>query len=362
MSYQDKVDRALALIQEHNEAIGEEKKSVHIDADKFIDCIKFSGGTSEDRLRSMSHEDILDCLPSFDLVQDHLRKVKPKALAKAIAGAWRDKIKEEGRPVSSRKAERLTLPELIEAFDPEESDNPVAEILKKKSKGNAFIVFDTGRQVNRTNTLKLLQELKEGYPPRKDIDVDGKIKKVYKIGNLPDNFAEENPLYSGRPLRLDETCDQTGRSWSGIPLEVRQLIRLAVKSGEVEVSIDKAHDLLDVALQENAFDNLAKRYRNAAVKFDELEGTGDLPKLKVALGNAGNSHPFEGGRKVQFKTTSGIQFEMSDEQYSKNKRDKTRGQAFGGLGGSLIQAQAFGSVNNNQYGQYGNCQSQYRSI
>ena len=117
MSYQDKMDRASALIQEHNEAIGKESKEEtgHINSEHFVSCIKLSGGTSEDRLKSMSYEDILDCLPNFQLPGTE-KKVKPKALAKAIASAWRDRAeffcgldlvaRFRGRPASGERCHR----------------------------------------------------------------------------------------------------------------------------------------------------------------------------------------------------------------------------------------------------------------
>ena len=54
MSYQDKLDRTSVLIEEHNK----EKGSKTINAEEFVQCVKVSGGTSEDLLKSMSYDDI----------------------------------------------------------------------------------------------------------------------------------------------------------------------------------------------------------------------------------------------------------------------------------------------------------------
>lgn len=298
MSIQSKFDAALALLQEHNAAVGGQDQPGYVDPDKFLSCIKISGGTNEERLRSLSWEDILKCLPEFN-------GVKPTALAKDIAKVFRGdqgtpSSDDQKRPVSSKKAEKMTPRELVMAFDPEDADNPVGKRLKEISKGEPFVVFDNGRIVDVDTTFKLLQEIKTGYNGRELIEVGGETKKVYRVGELPDNFADENPFYIDRPLRPDGSCDQTNRSWEGVPLEVRQFVRVAIDLGELEVKAEKVHDILDMVLSGNGFDKLRKRYPKAAVKFNELKKTGDLPKLKVALGDGGSEspNPFDQGKKV----------------------------------------------------------------
>ncbi len=304
MTYQDRVDAALAVISEHNEALGGKDKPGFIDPDQFISCVKASGGTSADRLSQLSHEDILECLPAVPGPGG--AQVKPRILAKAIAGVFRAKEndpedptkKEEKRPVSAKKADRMTPRELVEAFDPEDFNNAVGTRLAVVSKGEPFIVYANARAVDVETTLKLLMEVKQGYKGREDVDVGGAVKKVYKIGQLPENYADENPLYRGRPLRPDGTCDQLGRSWEGVDLNVRQLIRVAMDEGELHVTHEQAHNILDMVMEPNALDKLRKRYRKSAIKFDELAKTGDLPTLKIELGGSEGNGPFAEGKRV----------------------------------------------------------------
>ena len=103
------------------------------------------------------------------------------------------------------------------------------------------------------------------------------------MGELPDAIADENPLYKGRPLRPDGTCDQTGRSWDGIPIEIRQLIRIAVNTDDLEVSHENAHNIIDVALKPDASTILRQRYQKAAAEFAKLSKTGNLPKLVIPM-------------------------------------------------------------------------------
>lgn len=298
MSYNDRIQAAQTLVEQHNEAIGGKDNPGFINSDSFFACIKASGGTSEDRLSSLSHEDILACMPGMQI---NGVEVKPRALAKEIANVFRSNqgAKEEKRPVSGKKADKMTLRELVEALDPEDSSNSVGQRLATISKNQPFIVYLDGRLVDVESTFKLIQEIKGGYPGREDFDVGGTIKKVYRLGDLPENYADENPLYRDRPLRPDGTCDQTGRSWEGVPLAVRQLVRVAMDEGELNVSHEVAHNTLDIVMEKDALKKLRQRYRKAAVQFDELAKTGDLPSLKIPLGGGSESiRPFADGKKV----------------------------------------------------------------
>lgn len=298
MSYNDRIEAAHAAIEEHNEAVGGKDKPGYLDPEKFISCVKASGGTNEKRLSALSHEDLLECMPAVD-------GIKPRVLAKEIANIFRNSATaqvDEKRPVSGRKAEKMSARELIEAFDPEDSTNSVGQRLKEMSKNQKFIVYSTGRIVDFDTTFKLLGEIRGGYNGRDDVDVNGEIKKVYRLGELPENYADENPLYPDRPLRPDGTCDQTGRSWEGVDLAVRQLIRVAIDEGELNVDFDVAHKIIDAVLEKTALKKLRQRYRKSAVQFDELAKTGNLPTLKIAVGGGSggseSTNPFPAGKQV----------------------------------------------------------------
>ena len=66
------------------------------------------------------------------------------------------------------------------------------------------------------------------------------------FGDKKKEMVDENPIYAGRPLRPDGTCDQLNRSWEGVPLAIRQIIHIAINdTRELMVSHTAAHDLLD---------------------------------------------------------------------------------------------------------------------
>jgi hypothetical protein len=196
--YEDRMDAALSAIRQHNDAIGVDKPG-YLNPDDLIACIKASGGTSEERLSALSHEDILACMPAGP------NGVKPRVLAKELATIFRGDKVDENRPISSKKADRMTPQELLEAFDPEDPTNSVGIRLSQISKNQPFLIYSDGRILDTKSSLILLQELKSGYSGRPDYEVNGEIKKTYCVGDIPDNYVDENPIYVGRPLRPDGT-------------------------------------------------------------------------------------------------------------------------------------------------------------
>ena len=309
MLYEKMWEAALAVIKTHNTAVGVGADNTpnqgFVDPQQFKTCITVMGGMDAQSLNGISYEQILPCLPN---VQTPNGTIKPMVLAQRIAQTWRQMYKAEGgpvtddekRPVSCKKADRMTPRELVESFDPTEDSSPVARRLAAMSKGEPFIVFESGRKVDVETTLKLLLEIKDsGMKGRPNYEVGGKIKRTYKVGQLPNNEVDENPLYPGRPLRPDGTCDQTQRSWEGVPLEFRQLVYMAVGTGELVVTLENAHNILDIVLGTNAEKTLRQRYRQAAMQFDESPK--DRPDLRIRLNEesvGGSNGPFDNGKKV----------------------------------------------------------------
>lgn len=334
MVVQDKLDAVRVLLEEHNAVVQPPGCASNPDPDGYVDIVKFFanlkaiGATTEDRMKGLSWEDILECFPPSNM--------KPKLLAKDIAKVFRgnapvdfgghplkDMFHSDGSP-KSKKADRMSPRELVEALDPENADDAVGKRLATMSKGKPFIVFETGRFVDVDSTHKLLMEVKQGYDGRESLTVNGQVKPVYQLGELPDNFADENPLYPNRPLRPDGTCDQTNRSWEGVPLEMRQLIRVAIMLDGGRVAIEQAHALLDATMVPNAMAEFRLRNHQASIKFDEMQQTGKLPTLKIALGGveggAGNSpRPFSEGKKVVWaEAPSHLRSNVSNAGYYKS--------------------------------------------
>ena len=227
---------------------------------------------TDDDLRSATWEDLQDC-------------GVPKGKARQIANVFRDIVLDDD-PV--KLATKLKPSELVEKYDPEEADNPFGSRLKSLSNGQRFIVFKNDGTVNVFISQNLLQELRDSYPERQNVVVDGEVHQTYTIGDRPSRYAEEHPLFPGKMLRPDWVSD-ADIDWKPISLPVRQLIYLAVKTGDLKGKDEQ--DVRDL-IENKSFNDLGKRWKNAALKFKELSETNQLPQLKIKLGANIKQDPF----------------------------------------------------------------------
>lgn len=269
---------AVDRIEEHNSFVEEKSK---INSEVFLKSVKELGATNPTSLASLSFEEISSC---FNLSSE-IRI--PTILAKDIAKIWRsEKENVKTNNFSDKKAEKMSLNELVQNFNPDDLDSAISRRLEKLSNNNPFIVYETGKHVDVTTTISLLEEIKKGFPPRTIFMKNGDAKKVYKVTETPDNFIAENPFYPSRPLRpLDESCDQSNRSWAGIDLESRQLVRIAVDMKLLTVNLENINNTLDLILSEKGkfIKKFTQRYPTASIKFHELKAQGALPNLVTTI-------------------------------------------------------------------------------
>ena len=287
MGYESKIQRALLIIELHNSVL-EGAGAKCVNADDFLKALQRAGGTSDDGLKACRWED----LETYGL---------PRLLAMQVAKAFREEDVSARPPViTDRVALGMTPQQLFAAYNPRDAENAVGKRLTALVKNNRCVVFKDDGSVDVDASTKLLGEIREeelerefvGAPPR----------KTYRVGERPVEMADENPLYRGRALRRDGTCDQTNRSWDGVPYEVRVLLHLALHQTNetMMLSVDQAHSLIDRAIEEGAEAKLRERYPRASVMFDELKAQGKAPKLKVPRGTSSNGRredPFGGGNK-----------------------------------------------------------------
>jgi len=285
MSHKDKLASARSLIEQFNTAAPDDKK---IDVTRFFKRLEESGGVSEEVLCECTWEDIEE----FGA---------PRLLAKRIATVFRAVTKTEDQPsyVSEKKAVRMEDRELVAAYSPASVDSPVANELHKRSTGKRFLFIDDSK-VNVDASVEELAASKLGHAERDVALAGGKTYTLRRVKDRPPTLADENPIYKGRALRPDGTCDQTNRSWQNVSQDVRQLVCIAIyDTGEAKVNnIDAANDLMDRAIAPNADDILRRRYVRTAARFDELKKLGELPKLRVVFGATTTSKkndPFFGG-------------------------------------------------------------------
>lgn len=312
--------QARSLLEEHNAAISDQsgQQPGQIKIDQFFGLVKIAGGTSVDRLGTHFRWEDIQKLLHQSMVQGmvdghNVAMPEPVGLAKDVANVFRSEKTAEVSSVgqtqektnfSPKKVAGMSVRALVENFDPSEPDNAVANRLKTVSKGHPFIVFSEGRTVDIETSFKILEEVRKGMDPMTEIVVGGKPKRIYNIGELPDDFLDENPIYAGRPLRFNDVCDQTQKPWAGVSTEVRQLVRIIVERYGCK-SHDEVLNLITKAVMPNAWATLVSDYPKAATVFEDLKSSGQLPRLKLRLnspkkgGETSSSHPFQQGKKVK---------------------------------------------------------------
>jgi len=283
MLYEEKLERAKAIIAAHNEHV---EHSVSIES--FIEKLKKEGGTSDSALLKASWED----LQSWGL---------PKLLAREVADIFRQKngdAKPRAKVLTEARVAAMSIEDLVCEYAPEEPDSFVARRLKAISKGFPCIAFAVNGQADVFASAGMIKEYRDGYPERDHCMVNSIPTPLYRIGERPDQMATANPLYPGHILRPDETCDVTNRSWKNISISKRVLLRLAVEeTGELRITrIDDAHSAIDLAHGEEAEAQIRQRYPKASICFDRLAKEGRLPTLKQALAgsalDSAKNYPF----------------------------------------------------------------------
>ena len=282
MTYQQKLDEARALLDQHN------SNGVTVNAETFIKNLVQAGGTNEAALAQCTWEDLQD----FGL---------PKLLAKQVANIFRTKEEKAEKPVLKRsKVEAMTVGELISHYDPRTPVSLVTTRLQELLDDKRFVVFNSDGTVNVPVSTKLATEVLDGFPERELYTLNDDPTKTYRIGERPDQSFDENPLYPGRVLRPDGDCDQTNRSWSGVPLEVKQVLYLAVtKTGELKIdSINTAHNVMDLVVGKadpDALKTVRRRFTKATAALKELQQQGKAPLLKIfkkVAGDVKKNDPF----------------------------------------------------------------------
>jgi len=297
--YSEKIASVKTIIEVHNQNVVKEKQ---VDFDKFLAKLQDMGGTTEDALKHCSWEDLESCgLPRFlarQVTQDVFRKADPTVSQSSMGTVY----------VTDKKAVTMTVKQLLEAYNPFDSKNAVGKRLNDLSGGKRCIVFAQDGKVNVEESEKLVLDLGKNFPELNHVPVNGRPYQVYKIGEMPDTYADENPLYPNRPLRSNGFCDQTGRSWEGVPEIVRQLLYIAVTTTrELKIDmLDIAHTAIDKAVSTDAEKIIRSRYPLASLKYDELSKIGKLPVLKVKMGQLRKpsdtrpNNPFNVGQNITY--------------------------------------------------------------
>jgi hypothetical protein len=276
MSYQDKLAQIRTLVDSYNTAI--EEDDGRIDFDAFLKKLKKKGVIDEATLAYAKFELFEDCgLPRIQ-----------SEMAATISRASSAPNGTDKQYISAKKAERMNVRELVEAYDPKDTlGSAVTTRLKAITEGRKVVGFNTDQSVNVAATVALINEKIDGMKPRETYEVDGKPQPLFAIGERRGDFLDENPIFAGEALRPDGTCQHTDRSWQGVLLPLRQLIYIAfhVTHEAPQVDEENMHWVLDYieSTRERAESMLRKRWKKASVYLDEKIAEGQPPLLRIRL-------------------------------------------------------------------------------
>jgi len=219
-----------------------------------------------------------------------------------ISGTFtgREDIKEIAQiMVGQRPAAQWNDKALIEAYSPDCSGEIIDEF-KKRADGRAIIAFEneSAGTVNVDITVELLRQSRRRNTP-KIYKADGRVYKLYTVGDFPSEIYEESPLAPGT-LLYNGSCEVCGMDFTGVSKEARQFLRVAYNRGDTPKNSDRINMLGLVTWAKKGIEELKNVFPEAGMDYDELAKTDELPSLKSVTANQNGqvgSDPFSGNKR-----------------------------------------------------------------
>ena len=180
----------------------------------------------------------------------------------------------------------LSIEQILEFYDPKKR-NSIHDIIREryeKTYGPVIAYKPDSTKVDLEATLDYINDLEDGLPETSSVEVDGELVRLYRVGEVPNEKLEEDPLFPNVPLRRGRSTVNRV-NWTNISQNVRQFFRILVNEGLVEpnnrVDVRKVIQL--------DFDGLKELFPEAYLAFKELKRDEDLPKLTLSMKSAVSS-------------------------------------------------------------------------
>lgn len=280
MSYTEKVQAARTILEQYNSNVTDDKHK--IDIESFFNKLKSSGGVTEEILGECTWEDLEDC-------------GLPRILARSVAKVFRKPTEQpQVTYVAKEKSVYdMSSRELLNLYGETWKEGTSVEIidrLTRISKNKPFLIFNDDGSLDTNASHGELMAINSGHASREYAINGGKRVRLYRLGDSPESYQDINPLFPNESLRPNGECSQTGRNWSSVPLNVRQLVYLArTETNEIKInSIKDAIDIINDAILDNAFDKISEYCLRASVHFEEKQKLGSLPLLRMKLNSSGS--------------------------------------------------------------------------
>lgn len=190
--------------------------------------------------------------------------------------------------------ESVDSADLFRTYLTDNPNDPVTTELKRRYGDRAVMAYLPGtKQIAVEETIAYITDLAQGLPEQTSIYVGGDLARLWPIGQAPTEMNEEDPLFQGRPLvRGRSTVNSI--NWTGVSMETRQLLRIAVARGEFNI-----HDRLSMIelvkkAREEGFKTIKEMFPESALEFSERKADSTLPGMKVRLNGQKGNNPFLG--------------------------------------------------------------------
>lgn len=238
------------------------------------------------RARDVVNDSILKALSASDIADiTSVSAPVAKALQKEFSLADSTTQRRPERIPTRLTVQSLSLKELIRQYDPTQLASAVIAEFKLRVKREIgrnpkVIVFNPDESINQEATWRLLQDALQGDPDLDQIAVDGKSLYTFRIGERPNQVVEIHPIT--KEYLRSNGVGRDNLDWTSLPLENRQLLFLAVKSGELS-SEPTRRDLVYYHQMAGSDDGLAAlqaEFPEAAKDFYERSLVDNLPSQR----------------------------------------------------------------------------------
>jgi len=254
-----------------------------VEKNKFgLEALSDETATPFGDLRKIFCDDKGVKLPMLRLAMARLRG--PKGSEK-ISDVDTDLIKLKDRYGVELNISDIETEKLLEDYDPRKSSHPITKALKERYGSKSVIIFKAESEVvDLEATSDYIADLEQGYEEQDTFEVDGRLQRIYPVGQVPDQMVEEDPLFLGSPLRKGRSI-KNRMNWNGVDGEIRQFCRIMVEQDEIDPN-DK-HDVRNLVSDiKDGFNNLASQYVDIELTYRDLKKRGTLPVLKMSLQEA----------------------------------------------------------------------------
>lgn len=165
----------------------------------------------------------------------------------------------------------LTYTEMLKFYDPYYHHNiALTNHLKKISGNKRFIKFNEDLRVDYTKSARQLSKL---------IDTDEEFPDSKSVGEKPDNIIAINFMFP--ELELDNyKCTITGYNHRTIPSEIKLILHLAIKNGEIECDDKKdAENIIRILDSQDPLSKVQSLFSKSAIELHKLFNLGKAPLL-----------------------------------------------------------------------------------